>query len=508
MRVADEPNIELLRKKAEVLESENERMSKKLVALLRENLKLKGMPEEAVDKNLPGLLEQITSKPSGTTTRSGNEGRPRPKDPSQKKKPQTGHGPTPQPNIEVVHETFDLDEADKVCPQCAKALEEWADADDESDVIESIQRKWIVKRCRQKKYRFPDGCTVVTADGPDKLIKGGRYGVGVAVDAAIDKYDNQIPLQRQVKMARREGVQLTTQALWDQILALAIVLAPLCERIRRHILGEPVIGVDLTGFSLIEKGGSTKKQVWQMSCPTATYFEMLDTKKADDGKKLFIIKGDDGKERRFAGTAMMDGAPELLAIANSLGFSTAGCWSYARRTVLKADKEAPGQVAEFLDLVGELYEIDRKTARDPPPDDTRLGYRHLLDLDELKRLRNTESRDVCARIQQWILHQSCVPGGLLKKGLQYVATRWTRLTRFLDDPRIPLDNNRTEASFIGLALGRRNYIGARSERGMMVAARFYTVVESARVNGVDAHAYLPYAATAACRGETPVLPHE
>lgn len=301
MRIADEPNIELLRKKAEVLESENERMSKKLVALLRENLKLKGMAEEAVDKNLPGLLEQITSKPSGTTTRSGNEGRPRPKDPNQKKKPQIGHGPTPQPNIEIVHETFDLDEADKVCPQCAKALEEWANADDESDVIESIQRKWIVKRCRQKKYRCPNGCTVVTADGPDKLIKGGRYGIGVAVDAAIDKYDNQIPLQRQVKMARREGVQLTTQALWDQILALAIVLAPLCERIRRHILGEPVIGVDLTGFSLIEKGGSTKKQVWQMSCPTAIYFEMLDTKKADDDKasrlRLASRAREDGYER-------------------------------------------------------------------------------------------------------------------------------------------------------------------------------------------------------------------
>ena len=204
---------------------------------------------------------------------------------------------------------------------------------------------------------------------------------------------------------------------------------------------------------------------------------------------------------------MMDGAPELLAIANALGFRTAACWSHGRRTVLKADKEAPGQVAELLDLVGELYEIDKKAARSPPPGDVRRGYRHLLDLDELAALRDTDSRAVCERIKEWIPKQTCVPGGLLKGGLQYIADRWTRLTRFLDDPLISLDNNRTEASFIGLAQGRRNYIGARSERGTLVAARFYTIVESARINGLDGHAYLRYAALAASRGDEPSLPH-
>lgn len=505
MSVSDEPNVELLRKKAEVLESENERMSRKLAALLRENLRLKGMSAEAIELNLPGLLEQATSKPTASgATRAGNEGRPRGEKNDEKNDEQKGHGPSPQPELETVQEIFDLDDADKSCPLCTTDLEPWAGKDDESEVIESIRRQWIVVKCVQKKYRCPNGCTVVTANGPDKLIKGGRYGVGVAVDAAISKYDDALPLQRQVKIARREGIRLTTQTLWDQTYALATAVGPLCERIRRSILEARVLGVDLTGFSLIEKGGSKKKQVWQMSCPTGIYFEMLHSKKADDGERLFVIGGAD----RFGGIAMMDGAPELLAIAQKLGFETAGCWSHARRNVIKAEKEAPGQVAEFLDLVGELYAIDHRAARAPPPDDHRRGYRHLLDLDELRKLRDTESREVCERIQEWIIAQSCVPGGLLKAGLQYVAARWTRLTRFLDDPEIPLDNNRTEASFIGLAQGRRNYIGARSERGMMVAARFYTIVESARVNGFDGHAYLRYAAECACRGDEPALPHE
>lgn len=508
MRVADEPNVALLRQKARVLESENERMSQKLAALLSENLALKGMSPEAIAQNLPGLLEQVTAAkaPSGGTP-SGSEGRPRNKPKLGPKKPQKGHGPTPQPDLETVPEIFDLDEADRVCPLCAGSLQEWVGAEDTSEIIESVERKWIIKKCIQKKYRCSNGCTVVTADGPEKLIKGGRYGVGVAVDAAIAKYDYAQPISRQVKIAKRQGIRLTTQALWDQILALAIALAPLCERIRRHILGEPVLGVDLTGFSLIEKGGSKKKQVWQLSCPTAIYFEMLDSKKADDGERLFIVHERGEEIFRFTGTAMMDGAAELLAIAHKVGFDTAGCWSHGRRNVRKANQEAPGQVDAFLDFVDELYEIDRKAARDPPPDDDRRGYRHRLDLDKLRQLRDTESRAVCKRIENWILEQSCIPGGLLKAGLDYIAKRWTRLTRFLDDPRIPLDNNRTEGSFIGLALGRRNYIGARSAQGMMVAARFYTVVQSARVNGIDGHAYLRYVASAVCRGDEPLLPH-
>ena len=507
MSVSDEPNIELLRKKASVLESENERMSKKLAELLRENLALKGMSAKAIDQNLPGLVQQTTKPSSSGVTRSGNEGRPRDKD-GTNGGPQKGHGPTPQPGIETFEETFDVDEADKACTVCGGALNEWIGADDESEIIESVQRKWIIKKCRQKKYRCKCGGCVVTADGPDKLIKGGRYGLGVAVDVAIAKYQDHLPLQRQVRMGRREGVRLTTQTLWDQLYALAVVLAPLCDRIKHHILSEPVIGTDLTGFKLIEKGGSKTKQVWQLSCPTAIYFEILDSKKADTGERLFVIEANDKEVLRFKGTAMMDGAAELLAVANKLKFDTAGCWSHGRRTVLKADKEAPGQVEVFLDMVGELYAIDHKAARAPPPGDIRPGYRHRLDLEVLRNLRDTESREVCQRIHDWILEQSCVPGGLLKKGLAYIAARWTRMTKFLDDPRIPLDNNRTEASFIGLALGRRNYIGARSTRGTMVAARFYTVVESARINGVEGLSYLRYAALTANHGDTPLLPHK
>ncbi len=112
-------------------------------------------------------------------------------------------------------------------PACGGELDIWEGAEDEVEVIESVQRKWVIKKCKLTKYRCKCGGCVVTADGPEKLIKGGRYGLGVAVDVGIAKYVDHLPLDRQVKMARRQGIKLSSQTLWDQLMALAMVLAPL-----------------------------------------------------------------------------------------------------------------------------------------------------------------------------------------------------------------------------------------------------------------------------------------
>ena len=227
------PNLELLRKKAVVLESENERLSsKRMSELLHEIMNLRGMTPQAIEKNLPGLLEQATVQgASSGVTRAGNEGRPRDK-PKTKDEPQTGHGPTEQSGLELVQETFDVDEPDRQCTACGGELDIWDGDEDEVEVIESVQRKWVVKKCRLRRYRCKCGGCVVTADGPEKLVKGGRYGLGVAVDVAIAKYVDHLPLERQVEMARRRGIALTSQTLWGQAMVLATLLAPLCVRIK------------------------------------------------------------------------------------------------------------------------------------------------------------------------------------------------------------------------------------------------------------------------------------
>lgn len=511
MRVADEPNVGVLRQKARILESENERLNEKVSELLREVCTLKGMPAKAVEVNLPGLTAQAAGRPDPSLTRAGSERQAdateKDKKDKKEKKPRRGHGPTEQPELDIVEKTYPVGEDQRgPCSVCGRMLEDWDQADT-SDIVKRVPGKWIIERCTREKCRCPNGCTIVTAPGPKKLIDGGRYSFEVAVDSAVEKFLDHIPLERQVRIAKRTGMRITSQTLWNQQDALAKLLAPLCRRIKAHIVTRPVIGADLSPFKLIEKGGSVKRQVWQLSCPDARYFEILGSKEAKVGRDLFEVKDDDGAlVHRFRGTAVVDGASELERVAKDVGFLIANCWSHARRNVLEAGGEAPGQVAEFLKLVGKLYAIEASLATEHKG--APGGYRQHLDVKRLAEARDLKSRAVTVELKAWIEAQQCVPGGILKKKLLYVAGRWTGLTRFLDNPLIPLDNNETEGGFIGVAIGRRNYVGCRSRRGMEVAATFYTVFESCRVVGADAAAYMAYAAGELLDGREPLLPHE
>lgn len=504
MRVSEEMNIDVLRQKTRILENENERLTTKVTELLREVFELKGMAPAAIELNLTKLVEQAAEQ-SAPPKRS--ERRSKGANSDDKKTKQRGHGPTAQPKLEVQDELFDLDEPDKACTSCGGSLTAWEGHDDVVEVVDRIPAAWVIKKCTLKKYRCACGGCVVTADGPAKLIAGGRYALGVGLQSCVDKFVFHIPIERQVRIAALAGMTITSQTLWDQQWALATLFAPLVGRIQAFILSRDVLGADMTGFLHIKKGGALKWQVWQLACPQARFFKMLRSKAAKEGGEVFTIKNDKGSVIvAFKGTAVIDGAAELEKMARELNFKTANCWSHARRNVLKAEAEAPVQVAQFLDLVAVLYKIEREVAGDGV--DAAGGYRKQIDLDALRRARAERSKPATRAIQEWILAQKCIPGGALQKGLAYVAGRWTGLTRFLEDPQIPLDNNIAESGFVGLALGRRNYVGCRSERGMTVATTFYTLFESARVCGATPDEYLRYAAEALLARSEPLLPHE
>lgn len=441
----------------EILEKENLRLAERLKTLLAENMELKGMSSEQFDLNLEEALKQIQGSNSNIV-RPGSEKLNRKKEPK-KKKPKTGHGPTKQPHLPVFVATYELDEADQTCRLCGGQLEVWPAGMDETEVVDVVQHQWRVLKQRQTKYRCRCGCGLETAEAPKKLISGGRYTPEVAIHTAIAKYVDHLPLNRQAEQAYRQGAKIMSQTLWDQIYALMSVLEPLVERIHDHVLSQPVVGVDETPFRLIQEGGSLKWQAWQVSCPTAAYFSFQRSKSLVDATKLL---------GRYRGVTMVDGASVYRALEKDGEVTLANCWSHGRRTVLKAEHEAPGQVREFLEQVAELYKIEEKAV--PEGVDLSRGYRRHQDLKLLSALRDTESRKVIDELRDWMLEQSFIPGGMLGKALKYIGKRWTPLTRFLEDPNIPLDNNRTEGGYIAVAIGRRNYIGARSERAMKTAA--------------------------------------
>jgi transposase len=175
---------------------------------------------------------------------------------------------------------------------------------------------------------------------------------------------------------------------------------------------------------------------------------------------------------------MADGLSVYESLAKrGAGLTVANCWAHVRRKFIECEDFFP-EAKHAIKLIGELYAVERLCLTGPPGDEQRAA------------LRAQHSRAVVSRLQAWAVSTRALPQSGLGKAIAYMGGLWTGLTRFLDDARIPLDNNATERALRGVVLGRKNHYGSRSRRGTEVAALFYSLLESAKLAGIEPKAYL------------------
>jgi transposase len=176
-----------------------------------------------------------------------------------------------------------------------------------------------------------------------------------------------------------------------------------------------------------------------------------------------------------------------------------------RRKFVEAEPHYPGPCGEILALLGQLYAVERAAPAGTPgaSAETRAAA-----LARRAQVRQEQAAPIVATIRQWAQAQRVLPESALGKAIAYLLGLWPGLTRFLADPRIPLDNNATERALRGMVLGRKNHYGSRSLRGTEVAALFYSLLESAKLCGVEPKGYLLQATHAALAiPGTATLPH-
>lgn len=486
-----EQDREVLRQAAMILEKENRRLVDENVALQRRVLALEGKSPEELQTQLAALEEQLAVL-RNRVFGSSSEKRPGPSQPRERAV-QKGHGPREQPQLPIRDVIHVLDEADLACPKCGGQLKEWKGQHEESEEIDVIERQFVVRKHHRQKYRCACNGHVETAPGPLKLFPGARYSIDFAIEVAGDKYLDHAPLERQVRKMGREGLIIDSQTLWDVIERLARTLKDLPEAITKHVLSSPVIGADETRWRLLDgrgrdAGEATNWQAWAVSCPTAIAYQIHDSRSAEAAKAVF---GD------FAGIAMTDGYGAYQALRKQGGmFRLAHCWAHVRRKFEEVESFFPTQCREILDLIGEIYAVEKSCPTGPPGDDLR------------RQLRNERSRQILARIQAWAMATRALPESGLGKAIAYMSGLWPGLTVFLDDPRVPVDNNATERGMRGLVVGRKNHYGSKSRRGTEVAALYYTIFETAKLAGIDPKAYLRAVVPALLMGARVRLPHE
>jgi transposase len=465
-----EQDLEELRRYAVALETANGHLVEALTRKCKELEAIKGSEGEL--QQTLALIERLTNKAGQPDAARKAAAGPT------KTKRRKRSGPTPQPRLPVIQEVWELDEADRACPSCGGALAALAGQFEESELIDVVDVSYRVRKIKRQKYVCRCGGCVETAPGPERATHGGRYSLEFAAKVATDKYLDHIPLARQERILARHGLEISSQTLWDQLWGVSERLAPLDAALLDRVMKEPVIGLDQTGWPRL--GAGRKARPWQMWCLTApgvVLHRIREDKSAASFKELV---------GNFVGVIVCDALGTHGAGAREgPGIVLAGCWAHVFR---KFDEAAPDhpEAAQALEWIGRLYEIDKSVGGD---------------LDRLAELRRTESSEVLAELKEWLWKQATLKSLSIGKAAAYAIAYWDRLTRFVDDARVPLDNNATERGLRGPVIGRKNHYGSKSLRGTVVAARLYSILETAKLHDIDPAAYMVHAVRACDRGE-------
>lgn len=461
-----------------MLESENQALQRQLEAAHRRIAQLENRdPQQAIDGLLADLRKAEKTRIAKELAQIEAEKKATPAAEPKAKAP--GHGPREQTALDLFVEEYELAEESWVCPQCDGTIVPMGQQFEESEDITVIERRYSKRQLRRRKYRCSCNGCIVTTPGPLRLIPGGRYSLEFAIQVAADKYLDHLPLERQVRQMARAGLEVTSQTLYDQLDALAQALMPTYQRLGQIVLEAPVLHADETRWPRLDGKGLCNWTVWTRTTPDIAHFAILDSRSTSAAWQLF---------RGYKGTIVVDGYQvyESLA-AESKDLQIANCWAHCLRKFRDLEDQHPQASSRVLGLIGKLYEVEQEVEGPFPGTEEA----QLLRL----RLRREKSKPFLKEIKHWAETEVGMPRSELGKAVRYMLKRWLALTRFVDDPQIPLDNNAAERSLRGPVIGRKVHYGSKSRRGTEVAAVLYTLLETAKLCGITDPAKYLHAAT-------------
>jgi len=369
--------------------------------------------------------------------------------------------------------------APHACPECGGALRRLGE--DITKTLDYVPGRFKVIRHIREKLSCRACDTVVAAPAPDHAIARGRAGAGLLAHIVVSKYDDHLPLYRQAEIFAREGVELETSTLSGWVGATAAALQPMTDALAAEIMASDTLHVDDTPVPVLAPGaGKTKTgRLWVYvrderpfggeRPPAALFFYSTDRKGEHPRTHL----------KTFKGVIHADGYAGFNELFAGGTVIEAGCWAHVRRKFFDVNAAIGSPVAqEALDRIGQLYGVEERIKGLPP--------------DHRRRERQQRSRPIAEALAAWAEE---TVGKLSRKSelaaaFRYMRTRWPALVRCFDDGRLALDNNPAERALRGVAIGRKNYLFAGSDAGGRRAASMYSLIETAKLNGINPQRYL------------------
>jgi transposase len=379
-----------------------------------------------------------------------------------------------------------LHEAPPACASCSGTVLRKI-GEDVTEVLEYVPSFFKVVEHVRPKLSCRACAAVMQAPLPSFPIERGRAGAGLLAHVIVSKYADALPLHRQSVIYERAGVELDRSTMADWVGSMAALIDPLYEAIGTHVRRGAVLFADDTTVPVLApgKGRTETGRLWVVvrdegswcgSAPPAAFYRYSRDRKAEQAEALLgVCRGflhADGYAG-FNGLYEVDpkrGEPRLVEVA---------CWSHARRKVYDVHVETGAPLAkEALERIAELFAIEAGINGRSPTE--RVAVRQVESvprLVDLERFLRAALREISAK-------------STLARAIRYALSRWDALTHYTSDGRLEMTNNAAERAIRPLVLGRKNYLFAGSDSGGVRAAKMYTLIETAKLNGLDPEAYL------------------
>ncbi len=332
-----------------------------------------------------------------------------------------------------------------------------------------VRGKWVCACCQTLKQAPVDA----------HIIDKGIPSTGLLAQVLVAKYADHLPLYRQEAIYARAGVPIPRSTLAHWVGSCGVQLQPLVDALRKEVLAHTGVHADETPVQVLKRGserdGKTHRAYLWAYTPgrheqmKAVVYDFCESRA---GKHASAFLED------WSGTLLVD---DFAGYKQLIGeqITEAGCWAHARRKFFELHTANQSQIAvQALEQIGQLYEIERQVQNMPT--------------DERLRIRQQQSRSIVDKLKSWLAdNRTKVPeGSATAKAIDYSLRRWQALTVFVDDAQVPIDNNWVENQMRPIALGRKNWLFAGSLRAGQRAAAVMSLIQSAKLNGHDPHAYL------------------
>jgi transposase len=403
-----------------------------------------------------------------------------------------GRKPLPDhlPRVEVIH---DLSEQEKLCGcgcQMSKIGEEVSEKLDiipaKIQVIRHIRFKYACKNCEGVES---EESAVKVAPTPPQLIPKSMATEGLVAYIIVSKFADALPFYRQEGIFERIGVEIPRSTMANWAIQAADACEPILSLMHQELLSGPVINMDETPVQVLGEEGrlnTTKSYMWAFRGggldEPVLIFRYNSTRSGQVPKDYL---------HTYTGYIQTDGYSGYDDLGRQPGIIHVGCWTHARRMfvdVLDAlpaqdrKKKAGNATTTALSYIGKLYAIETRA---------REGK---LTPEQIYQLRQEKAKPILEELKAWLtqLYPQTPPKGLLGKAVAYCLNQWDKLERYINDGRLRIDNNLIENAIRPFVLGRKNWLFSGNPRGAKASAALYSLIETAKANGLEPYRYLRF----------------